>query len=962
MPLQELTRELVEEIARQYPTLQRLNLARNALRELRWLELLPHLRRLDVSENLLRTLAFETEPWGHALEFLDLTGNELESLQPLSVCRSLVTLRLGRNRIQLISELKHLQTLEHLQELVLEGNPIASHPMYRREIITMLPGLNSLDDRPVTPAERLYAKLKLKPVLVDGAIHDNDSASVSEFSSSTIAAPELDLSNISPNMSPILSPLSSPAAPPRTRLLTPASINHYQPLPTQSRSTRFEPAISFDVEEEEAVSVHHVEPKVLQQRLKEIVVASEPVSLLQSRVDALEAILSIQDKTMQQELTKFGKLSDLGADTEAVEKGVRLYTNLLATWRTKVMSLMVQLKTMELQQKKEDDTQTKHENEQALVLLREELTAQTEVWRQKAIDLGAQRDLERVRVQEAKQQSAMATSKVVKVVRTLATERERLQRVAEEVALFSARDGLMTSQMDAMLGATTRLHAFERRLHFLTERLQLASHLVAHREAKLRNSEAALDAERRIWQHQLKQLKGNTSSGALSSSRLKSRSPGDSRMLHPMTEMACRALFHRLDPYETGLVRSQTLLQALKRDLAVRDAVGDENKHNELVEHVEEGLRRRSPSGTVRGNVTWGELLLVFMPEASSTELQAPEPVVDAGVFIVPPAFDAVEAGHEVVTRQQRRMTKQEKRALETLSREELITQLLALRSDRAQLQTRVIQDAHCLQRRARQIQSEWKQKVDELVTVNNETHHKTTEQTKRIESLEQQLQEAERTAGEAQYQLQALRRQLCEQQTEFQSKLEAMEAQRVASVAHETQIWQQEIQDMGFQQSQLRADNTKLELTVRQLEREVAKYRDKQERQESAQVLHLEDKVRKRDAEIAKLRRERNTILNTLREQEQKLAVQSTATEDAGTQTTPLEPTTLRSIGSQTTDPPAPRRDPPSVSRLGELPRRAIPSTDASTSRSSALSPRSLRKRLEQLESLSASLLAEDE
>lgn len=77
MPLAALTRELVEEIARQYPALQSLNLSKNALREIRHLEILPLLQQLDLSGNRLRAFPQELGTCCPRLEFLNLSANAM---------------------------------------------------------------------------------------------------------------------------------------------------------------------------------------------------------------------------------------------------------------------------------------------------------------------------------------------------------------------------------------------------------------------------------------------------------------------------------------------------------------------------------------------------------------------------------------------------------------------------------------------------------------------------------------------------------------------------------------------------------------------------------------------------------------------------------------------------------------------------------------------------------------------
>lgn len=53
----------------------------------------------------------------------------------------------GENRVAMLSELRYLVPLSTLESLSLDGNPVAQREDYRREVVTMLPGLQMLDGR-----------------------------------------------------------------------------------------------------------------------------------------------------------------------------------------------------------------------------------------------------------------------------------------------------------------------------------------------------------------------------------------------------------------------------------------------------------------------------------------------------------------------------------------------------------------------------------------------------------------------------------------------------------------------------------------------------------------------------------------------------------------------------------------------------------------------------------------------
>ncbi|POM61266.1 hypothetical protein PHPALM_29742 [Phytophthora palmivora] len=123
------------------------------------------------------------------------------------------------------------------------------------------------------------------------------------------------------------------------------------------------------------------------------------------------------------------------------------------------------------------------------------------MWQQRAADFEAQRDLEVVTTRQAENQRAQANAKAVQAVRGLALEREKLQRFAETVVRFTG--GVVRDKLEQLQSGSARLEALERRLFLAKERVEVAATLVAHRETRLRNSEAALEAERRCGHQQM---------------------------------------------------------------------------------------------------------------------------------------------------------------------------------------------------------------------------------------------------------------------------------------------------------------------------------------------------------------------------------------------------------------------------------------------------------------------------
>eukprot|EP00659_Diplonema_papillatum_P017761 gene17761-27345_t len=84
------------------------------------------------------------------LEELYLSYNKVKDLSPLASLRHLRTLDLESNEVASVDNLPFLTPCERLHTLTLTGNPVASEPGYREELLSALPALEYLDDEPVS--------------------------------------------------------------------------------------------------------------------------------------------------------------------------------------------------------------------------------------------------------------------------------------------------------------------------------------------------------------------------------------------------------------------------------------------------------------------------------------------------------------------------------------------------------------------------------------------------------------------------------------------------------------------------------------------------------------------------------------------------------------------------------------------------------------------------------------------
>lgn len=159
MPIHRLSAELVEEIRKQYPGLQELNLSRNEIRFVENLDQLSGLQSLDLSSNRLQHLS-GVEALKETLQQLHVGDNQLSTLEGLQQLSHLEVLHAEGNRIQEDSFLDVLAAIPSLRSVSLAGNPVCSQPRYREKCVQRLPALEELDGQPITAGERLFLRLK----------------------------------------------------------------------------------------------------------------------------------------------------------------------------------------------------------------------------------------------------------------------------------------------------------------------------------------------------------------------------------------------------------------------------------------------------------------------------------------------------------------------------------------------------------------------------------------------------------------------------------------------------------------------------------------------------------------------------------------------------------------------------------------------------------------------------------
>jgi protein TilB len=134
-----------------------------------------HLKILYLQNNLLSKTTGLSKL--KELEYLNLAVNNIQRIESLQGCESLVKLDLTVNFIDELMSVALLAANERLEELYLTGNPVAKRGYYREFVVASVPQLVRLDGEEVTKSERIAAMQRIDELRARAA-EDDEAARV----------------------------------------------------------------------------------------------------------------------------------------------------------------------------------------------------------------------------------------------------------------------------------------------------------------------------------------------------------------------------------------------------------------------------------------------------------------------------------------------------------------------------------------------------------------------------------------------------------------------------------------------------------------------------------------------------------------------------------------------------------------------------------------------------------------
>ncbi|RHY83249.1 hypothetical protein DYB35_000913 [Aphanomyces astaci] len=360
----------------------------------------------------------------------------------------------------------------------------------------------------------------------------------------------------------------------------------------------------------------------------------------------------------------------------------------------------------------------------------------------------------------------------------------------------------------------TRLTDHEQRLRRQVQHAETLVVCLARKEARLRNQEAAWEGERRVW---IKRLQGANVADTNASTTTSSTTTGkpattlhnlpptkakSSFKLKPESEHVLRAVFHRVDPYQTGLAPTKRFIAALQKDWTVRQELGAAGVDKLMA------VMSHSPLFGVTKHVTWGEFVLLFLPDLSPLPKDAP--VVDN----VPETSDGVPVPFEEGSK----VTKPAPTLplnLDEWTRDQLECHVVHLEQERVRLVRRVKDTIRDLER---------------TLALQTNAHAHVETQLAEVRAQSATTDSAWRT-----------------QVRELELKLDSVSREHDKAMARLEEAHTMSLQDAALQVRQAQKDHAKQDVYIRQLERQLKRLQDSAVAQEKDELQALARQLEKR-------------------------------------------------------------------------------------------------------------------
>lgn len=374
-----------------------------------------------------------------------------------------------------------------------------------------------------------------------------------------------------------------------------------------------------------------------------------PMSSLEAELQATNEAFSLQERTLAangQELARlcaslaspnskasspFGSLTE----TEVLENFP--FYRMLQTWRKQALSSTMArtIAEHELQRAVREAQRDRQE----LLSRAQENEAKALLWRQRSAGWEEKCSSLEQAVRERDQLLAVAAQEAEQRDQQLFNLQQQHRNLAQYLKHMKAQaDHWAVLQTAEVVRGAEKLRQMEARVAAAAERVAFTAEVVAQKEVHVRNSLAALDAERRLLQMS-KQSGGapaNCASNVSASvGQVDSAASTDDEggvRLEPEAEALLRAIFRTMDPDDSGLVSVQLLVKCLLVEMPQNDDANgaaemdaDTATATPLGELVCRAVGPHQWMRLVRAllaasrasaaaDLTWGEFLLQFIP------------------------------------------------------------------------------------------------------------------------------------------------------------------------------------------------------------------------------------------------------------------------------------------------------------------------------------------------------------